>query len=83
MRSFRLLTALATTALLVGCSSLDVLNPFSTPAPKMAPLPEFKPSASLTPVWSAKIGEAEIYRFEPAVIDADVIAAGAAGDVAR
>ncbi|TVO62930.1 outer membrane protein assembly factor BamB [Denitromonas ohlonensis] len=83
MRSFRLFTALAATSLLVGCSSLDALNPFSTPAPKMAPLPEFKASATLSPVWSAKIGEADIYRFEPAVLDSEVIAAGAAGDVAR
>lgn len=83
MRPFRLIAALAATSLLVGCSSLDALNPFSTPAPKMAPLPQFKPAATLTPAWSAKVGEADIYRFEPAVVDGDVIAAGANGEVAR
>lgn len=83
MRSYRLFAALAATTVLVGCSSLDALNPFSTPAPKMAPLPEFKAAATLSPVWSAKIGDAEIYHFEPAIIDGEVIAAAADGDVAR
>jgi outer membrane protein assembly factor BamB len=65
---------------LSACSSL---NPFSDSGPKMAPLPEFSASVTLSTRWSARVDEAGIYRFEPAVVDNEVFAAGSAGEVAR
>lgn len=65
---------------LSACSSL---NPFSDDGPKMAPLTEIQAKASVTPRWSAALGEAGIYRFTPAVVGNEVVAASADGEVAR
>ena len=67
-------------ALLSACSSL---NPFSSSAPKMAPLPELRDATPVTTLWSAQVGDADIYRFSPAVVEGQVIAAGHDGVVAR
>lgn len=65
---------------LSACSSL---NPFSSSGPKMAPLPEISPTVTLAQRWSGRVGEAGIYRFEPAVVGDEVVAAGAGGKVVR
>ncbi|MCB1961041.1 MAG: outer membrane protein assembly factor BamB [Rhodocyclaceae bacterium] len=71
---------LAAALVLPACSSL---NPFADAEPKMAPLPALQASTSLATRWSASIGDAGIYRFEPAVVGEDVFAAAEDGDVAR
>ena len=78
--SLRLLPLLAAVLVSAGCASL---NPFSSSAAKPAPLVEFTPSAQLSSTWSASIGKAGPYRFQPAVWSDAVYAAGHAGDVAR
>ena len=79
-RVLALIPAFAAALLLPACASL---NPFADDTPKMAPLPAFQASASLATRWSASIGEAGVYLFEPAVVGDDVLAAAEAGDVAR
>ncbi|MDR2690604.1 MAG: outer membrane protein assembly factor BamB [Azoarcus sp.] len=63
-----------------GCSSL---NPFASDTPKPAPLAGFKPEADLRKAWSASVGEADGYVFQPAIVGESVYAAGAKGRVAR
>lgn len=75
-----LLPLVCSAVLLSACSSL---NPFSSSDAKMAPLPELQNATPATTLWSARIGDADIYRFSPAVVDGQVIAAGHDGDVAR
>ena len=76
------LRALALMAVLSlpACSSL---NPFASSGPEMAPLPQITPTVSFTTRWSARVGEAGGYRFEPAIVGNEIVAAGADGDVAR
>ena len=76
----RLVPVIAALSLAAGCSSL---NPFASSGPKPAPLVEVKPTAQLTSSWRANIGEAENYRFQPAVAGEAVLAAAHRGDVAR
>lgn len=78
--SLRLLSLVASAVLATGCAAL---NPFASPAPKPAPLAEFKPTAQLTASWQANIGEAGLYRFQPVVSRDAVFAAGHEGEVAR
>lgn len=76
----RALAVLALATVVAGCSSL---NPFSSSKPKPAPLTDFRATAELRPLWSADIGKAGGYRFQPAVVDDNVYAAANKGDVAR
>ncbi|QID18580.1 outer membrane protein assembly factor BamB [Nitrogeniibacter mangrovi] len=76
LRALPLVAALTLTA----CSSL---NPFSSSGPKMTPLTDIQASVTLIPRWSASVGDAGIYRFSPAVVDGEVVAAGAGGEVVR
>ncbi|MBC9070487.1 outer membrane protein assembly factor BamB [Thauera sp. CAU 1555] len=78
MRSL-LLTVLATVAT-AGCSSL---NPFASSGPKPAELVDIRPSVELRPLWSANVGEAGAYVFQPEVAGDSVYAAAHDGEVAR
>ena len=81
MRALRhLLPVVLAATLLSACSSL---NPFSSSSAKLAPLPELQNATPVTTLWTARIGAAGIYRFAPAVVDGQVIAAGHDGAVAR
>lgn len=75
--------ALVAASMLGGCAWLSDLNPFTPSAPKMAPLANFTPSADLRTDWSASVGAAGDYVFQPAVLGSAVIAAGRDGSVAR
>lgn len=66
----------AAAASLSGCSL------FSSSRPKPAPLPVLKGHASLTVVWSHKVGSGGI-GFEPAVVGDTLLAASARGRVYR
>ena len=76
----RALPLAAAVMLLAGCSSL---NPFASSGPAPAPLAEFRPTAELLPLWSAQIGDAGDYVFQPAVAGDAVYAASNDGEVAR
>ncbi|MGD9870932.1 MAG: outer membrane protein assembly factor BamB [Thauera sp.] len=78
--AFHLMPLLAAAVLAAGCSSL---NPFSSSAAKPASLQDFTPSAQLAVSWRASVGAAGDYRFQPAVWDGNVYAAGHRGEVAR
>lgn len=85
----RQLIALLTAAglLLSGCATisdgLDAINPFSSSAPKMAPLPPLVATAEVRSLWSASISKAGDYSFTPAVVDNAVYVAGANGTVSK
>lgn len=74
------LVPLAAALTLSACSSL---NPFSDDGPKMAPLQPIQSSVTVSPRWSASLGDAGIYRFTPAIVGNEVVAASAEGAVAR
>jgi hypothetical protein len=78
--SLRLVPLVAAVLLTSACSSL---NPFASSAAKPAALVDFTPSAELASTWSANIGDAGPYRFQPAVWSDAVYAAGHDGEVAR
>lgn len=64
---------------LAGCSSL---NPFaSSSGPKPTELTAFEQTATIKPLWSASVGDADGYRFVPAVVNGVVYAAGHNGRV--
>ncbi len=65
---------------LSACSSL---NPFASSGPEMAPLPQITPTVTFAKRWSASVGDAGIYNFEPAIVGNEVLAAGEDGVVAR
>ncbi|PTD95697.1 outer membrane protein assembly factor BamB [Pseudothauera lacus] len=67
-------------SVLAACSSL---NPFASSAPKPAELVAFQPSAELRPLWSANIGDAGPFVFQPEVVGDSVYAAAHSGTVAR
>ncbi|MDO8959673.1 MAG: outer membrane protein assembly factor BamB [Rhodocyclaceae bacterium] len=72
-----------------GCSSIsstvDKLNPFSSSAPKVKPaeLVAIKPSAEMTRLWQASIGNAGEFVFTPAVVGNSVYVAAKDGALAR
>lgn len=72
-----------------GCSTIsstvDKLNPFSSSAPKAKPaeLVAIKPSAELTKLWQAGVGNAGEFVFTPAVAGSSVFAAAKDGTLAR
>jgi len=76
LRLLPILAALSLTA----CSSL---NPFSDDGPEMAELEDIQAQVTVASRWSASVGEADIYRFTPAVVGNEIVAAGADGAVAR
>ncbi len=76
--SLRLVPLVAAVLLTPACSSL---NPFASSAAKPAALVDFTPSAELASTWSANIGDAGPYRFQPAVWSDAVYAAGHDGEV--
>ena len=67
-------------SVLAACSSL---NPFASSAPKPAELVAFQSSAELRPLWSANIGDAGPFVFQPEVVGDSVYAAAHGGTVAR
>ena len=80
LSSLRVVPLIAAVVFATGCSSL---NPFASSAAKPAPLVSLQPSAQLVSQWRADIGDAGIYRFQPAVWSDSVYAAAHRGDVAR
>lgn len=76
----RSLVALSALAILGGCSSL---NPFSSSAPKPAPLAAFETKAELRSIWQQRVGASGGFVFHPVVVGADVYAAGHDGSVIR
>ncbi|MDP2108047.1 MAG: outer membrane protein assembly factor BamB [Rhodocyclaceae bacterium] len=72
-----------------GCSTIsstvDKINPFSSSAPKVKPaeLVAIKPSAELTKLWQAGIGNASEFVFTPAVVGNSVYVAAKDGTLAR
>ncbi len=80
LSSLRVVPLVAAVVLAAGCASL---NPFSSSAPRPAPLVDIQPRAQLASQWRADIGDAGSYRFQPAVWSDSVYAAAHRGDVAR
>lgn len=74
----RQLTALlaVSSLLLGGCATIsntiDSINPFSSSAPKMAPLLPLNATADVRTVWSVNIGKAGDFSFTPAVVGSSV-----------
>ncbi|MDD2883904.1 MAG: outer membrane protein assembly factor BamB [Dechloromonas sp.] len=66
-----------------ACSTLDAINPFSSSAPKMAPLPVLTANADLGTAWTADAGKSGDYVFVPAVVGESTYVAGAKGKLAR
>ncbi len=83
----RLLTGTLLVLALAGCSSAPSWNPldwFSAPAgPKPAALPAISPSQSVRVLWSAGVGAADVYVFEPVLAGDSVYAAARDGTVMR
>jgi outer membrane protein assembly factor BamB len=77
-------TAAGLSLLLVGCSTLDALNPFSgSSGPKMAELQAIQPTDAVRVLWSADVGKAGDHTFVPAVVGSSVYAAASDGTVVR
>ena len=71
-------------AVLVGCSSLDALNPFASSGPKMAELQPLEvTTAQARVVWKDDVGNGEPYAFAPAVVGSSVYAAARDGSIVR
>lgn len=72
-------------SLLGACSTMDKLNPFSPPAPKIKPaeLVNFQPTVSIKTQWQASVGKGEEYTLTPAVVGDSVYAASKSGTLAR
>lgn len=74
-RQFTALLAVSS-LLLGGCATIsntiDSINPFSSSAPKMAPLLPLNATADVRTVWSVNIGKAGDYSFTPAVVGSSV-----------
>jgi outer membrane protein assembly factor BamB len=68
---------------LMACSTMDKLNPFSTPSTKMAPLPILASSAVIKPSSKSDVGEAGDFVFSPGLVGDAVITASANGKVQR
>lgn len=81
----QLLAALfaATGFVLAGCATvsdaIDTVNPFSSSAPKMAPLPPLVTTADVRTAWSVGVGKAGDYSFSPAVVGNTVYVAARDG----
>ncbi len=83
----RVLLALMAVVVLVGCSTMEKLNPVnwfsSTPKVKPAELEPISPTAALAVLWQAGVGTAAGYVLTPAVAGPSVYAAAHDGTVAR
>lgn len=73
--------------LLGGCATisdtLDSINPFSSSAPKMAPLSPLTATAEVRTLWSASVGKSGDYTFTPAAVGDSVYAASQNGSLVR
>lgn len=71
--------------LLVGCSTIESLNPFSSSSsgPKMAELQPIAASAEARVVWRESVGKSEDYVLAPAVVGTSVYAASRDGTLLR
>jgi len=83
MRLVNFRACLLSAALAVSLTGCAALNPFASSEPKPAALVDFRPSAELQTVWSARIGQAGPYVFQPEVVGDSVYAAAQDGTVAR
>ncbi len=84
--SRQLAALFAAAGLLVGgCATvsdaIDAVNPFSSSAPKMAPLAPLTATADIRTAWSANVGKAGDYSFMPAVVGNTVYVASRDGTV--
>ena len=82
----RLPAFLAVVLAVAGCAAPgDVIDKWfgSGPAQKPADLVVFKPTATARIVWQGNVGPGEKHVFTPAIHDGSVLAAGAAGQIAR
>ena len=68
---------------LVGCSTLDSINPFASKGPKMAELLPIKTTVEAHIVWREKVGKSDVYAFTPAIVGRSVYAAGNDGNLIR
>lgn len=84
LRRFLPVILVAATA---GCSTLgdafDAVNPFSSSAPKMAPLKPLTVSAEVRTAWNLSIAKAAEYALVPAVVGDVVYVAAHDGTIAR
>lgn len=80
-----MMTLLAAGFLASGCSSissgLDAINPFSSSAPKISPLPVLTAGSEVRTRWAADIGKSGNYVLAPAVVDKAVYAANGKGQL--
>lgn len=89
MSHLRLLSlAIAGSVLLGGCSTLnnafEAMNPFSSSAPKMSPLPELAAGGpGARSAWSLAVGKAGSASFSPAIVGNAVFVADQKGGVYR
>lgn len=76
---------LAMTLPVLGCSTLDKLNPFSSPPTKSKPaeLVQIAPTAAFHAVWQTRIGASGEYVLTPAVVGGSVFVASRDGALAR
>lgn len=74
-----------TALLLVGCSTVEKLNPFAggKPGPKPSELSSMQPTAELRTLWQSSVGAAGGSVFTPAVVGDSVFAASSDGSVAK
>jgi outer membrane protein assembly factor BamB len=68
---------------LLGCSTLDSINPFASKGPKMAELLPIKATVDARIVWREKVGKGDLYAFTPAIAGSSVYAAGNDGNLIR
>lgn len=88
MISARLLLLLAAAGLVsAGCSTMsdavDAINPFSSSAAKLPPLPALSGKADVRTRWTASAGKGADYQFSPAVADNAIYVAGRDGTISR
>lgn len=83
MRAASLRTVLLAVSAALAATGCSSLNPFSSSGPKPAELVSFQPGVELRPLWSAHIGDAGGYVFQPEVVGDSVYAAAHDGEVAR
>ncbi|HWU83802.1 MAG TPA: outer membrane protein assembly factor BamB [Rhodocyclaceae bacterium] len=84
-RAAQTILLLGMAALVGACSTLDKLNPFSSPATKIKPaeLVSFQPTVGLKTNWQISIGSSGDYTLTPAVVGDSVYVASAKGVLAR
>ena len=79
-----ILILLASSVPLLGCSTVEKLNPFAGSSKnKPAELVDIKASTDLRKLWQVSVGSAGEYSFSPAVVGNSVFAASRDGTVAR